>query len=229
MTTMTTMNRVLLATSMLLLGACTTSNPKIDPTGEPSFDGLTPLTGTVMRQVWAREDLDLREYTKFMTESAGLQFRPVRSTGSTTRSSATEFPLTQAQQQRVREIVTEQFNKALDGVTRMQRVESPGPGVLRVRGAIIDIVSRVPPERPGRSDTYLDSVGQATFVIELIDSETSSVLVRGVDTRSADTPGVTQRANRVTNTAEVRRLASHWARQLADALNNITELPSLND
>lgn len=226
---MTTIIRVLLVTSMLLLGACTTSNPKIDTTGEPSFDGLMPLTGTVMRQVWAREDLDLRDYTKFMTENAGLQFRPVRAVGATSRSSATEFPLTQQQQDRVRQVVTEQFNTALDGVTRMQRVDSPGPGVLKVRGAIIDIVSRVPPERAGRSETFLDSVGQATFVIELIDSETSTVLVRGVDTRAADTPGVTQRSNRVTNTAEVRRLASHWARQLADALNNITELPALND
>lgn len=213
--------------SVISLGACTTSNPKIDPSGEPSYDGLLPVTGTIMRQVWAREDVDLRQYTKFMTVNAGLQFRPVRSVARS--STAREFPLTQQQQDTVRRITTEEFNKALDGVTSMERVEQPGPDVLVVRGAIIDIVSRVPPERPGRTDTFLDSVGQATFVIELIDAESRAVLVRGVDTRAADTPGVTQRANRVTNSAEVRRLAAHWARQLADALNNITTIPSLND
>lgn len=213
--------------SLIALSACSTSNPKIDPTGEPSYDGLLPVTGTIMRQVWAREDVDLREYTKFMTVAAGLQFRPVRSVSR--RSTAHEFPLTQQQQDTIRRIASEEFNRALDGVTSMERVEAPGPDVLIVRGAIIDIVSRVPPERPGRTDTFLDSVGQATFVIELIDAETRAVLVRGVDTRSADTPGVTQRANRVTNSAEVRRLAAHWARQLAGALNNVTTLPSLND
>lgn len=220
---------VALVSVMLMASACTTSNPKIDPQGERSFDGLPALTGTTMRQVWAREDLDLRQYDKFMTENAGLRFRPVASVNRTSRSTAREFPLTQQQQETVRRVVEEQFNAALDGVTSMQRVDAPGPGVLKVRGAIIDIVSRVPPERPGRSDVFLDSVGQATFVIELIDSESNAVLVRGVDTRAAETPGVTMRANRVTNTAEVRRLASHWARLLADALNTITTLPTLND
>jgi len=105
----------------------------------------------------------------------------------------------------------------------------PGPDVLLVRGAIIDIVSRVPPQGPGRSDVYLDSVGQATFVIELIDSETSTVLARATDTRAAETPGYTLKANRVTNTAEVRKLATYWASLLVDALNTITTLPSLND
>ncbi len=219
---------LIIAISLFSLNACTTSNPKIDPSGEPSFDGLLPVTGTIMRQVWAREDVDLREYSKFMTVDAGLQFRPVSSVNRS-RSTAREFPLTQQQQDTVRRIATEEFSRALDGVTSMERVEAPGPGVLIVRGAIIDIVSRVPPERPGRTDTFLDSVGQATFVIELIDAESRAVLVRGVDTRSADTPGVTQRANRVTNSAEVRRLAAHWARQLADALNNVSTLPSLND
>jgi hypothetical protein len=226
---MKTTTALFMVFSLFALGACSTSNPKIDPAGEPSFDGLLPVTGTIMRQVWAREDVDLREYSKFMTVAAGLQFRPVRSVNRASTSTAREFPLTQQQQDTVRRIATEEFNRALDGVTSMERVESPGPNVLIVRGAIIDIVSRVPPERAGRTDTYLDSVGQATFVIELIDAESKAVLVRGVDTRSADTPGVTQRANRVTNSSEVRRLAAHWARQLADALNNVTQIPSLND
>lgn len=217
-----------IAVASLLSACANTGNPRIDTSGTPSFDGLLPVTGTRMNQVWARKDLNLSEYTKFMPVGAGLQFRPVSGGGSTTRRTRTQFPLSPQQQERVAAIVSEEFNRALGNVTSMQRVDAPGPDVLLVRGSIIDIVSRVPPERPGRSEVFLDSVGQATFVVELIDSETSTVLVRAADTRAADTPGgASGRSNRVTNTAEVRRLAANWARQLADALNSITTMPAL--
>jgi hypothetical protein len=211
------------------LGACATSgNPSVDSGGTPSFDGLVPLTGTKMQQVWVRKDLNLNEYTKFMPVGAGLQFRPVKGGSSMRSSSRSAFPLSPEQQEQVAALVTEEFSKALQGVTSMQRVDKPGPDVLLVRGAIIDIVSRVPPEGPGRADVFLDSVGQATFVIELIDSETSTVLLRAADTRAADTPGQPVRSNRVRNTAEVRRLAAYWAKLLVDGLNSITTMPSLH-
>jgi hypothetical protein len=63
-------------------------------------------------------------------------------------------------------------------------------------------------------------------VIELIDSESGAVLIRGVDTRAAQTPGYTYQSNSVTNTAEARRLFSRWANMLVDALNDLRLLES---
>lgn len=223
---------VLTPAMILLLNACAaTGNPQLDSSGEPSYDGLLPVTGTTMQKVWARPGVDLRDYDKFMAVGAGLQFRPVQtpSNAATRSGSAREFPLTPAQQERIRAVVSEQFSKALESVTVLQRVDEPGPNVLMVRGAIIDIVSRVPPDQPGRSHFYLDSVGHATFVVELIDSETGTVLVRGIDTRSAETPGYKMRANRASNMAEVRKLAAYWARLLADGLNRLATAPSLTN
>ena len=224
--------RMLLAAMLVLPSACatTTQTPRVDPQGKPSFDGLMPLEGVTMSKVWAREDLDLRGYTKFMTVGAGLKYRPVKGSPSTARrSSSSTFPLDDAQKDRIQKIVSEEFQKALATVTSMELVEKPGPGVLIVRGGIIDIVSRVPPEQAGRVDFYLDSVGFATFVIELIDAESGGVLLRGIDSRAAQTPGYTYRSNRATNASEVRRLAAHWARLLASRLNEIKTLAVLND
>lgn len=211
-----------------LIGGCA-SNPQLDTSGPPTFDGLLPVRGTTMQKVWAREGLDLRDYDKFIPTGVSLQYRPVRSTSQTTRSTAREFPLTDAQKTQIKRIVDEEFEKAMDKVTTMDVTDVTGPSTLLVRGSIIDIVSRVPPERGGRTDYFLDSVGQATFVIELIDSETDTVLARGIDTRSAETPGYTYRSNRVANAAEVRRLAKYWAQLLANALNTLDTIPELND
>ena len=54
-----------------------------------------------------------------------------------------------------------------------------------IRGGLIDVVSHVPPETVGRSDIYLKSVGEATLVIEISDSESNAPLVRIVDRRAA--------------------------------------------
>ena len=224
--------RLLLAALLVLLAACstTTPTPRIDPQGEPSFDGLMPLEGVTMSKVWAREDLDLRGYTEFMTVGAGLKYRPVKGNSSTMRRNRSNtFPLDDAQKDRIQKIVSEEFQKALATVTSMELVDKPGHGVLLVRGGIIDIVSRVPPEQTGRVDFYLDSVGFATFVIELIDAESGGVLLRGIDSRVAQTPGYTYRSSRATNASEVRRLAAHWARLLASRLNEVKTLAVLND
>ncbi len=218
-----------LALLVLSTGACSSTPRQLDPSGEPTYDGLLPVTGTTMNRVWAREGLDLRSYTRFMVEGAGLQYRPVGEPRRTSRKPAREFPLDERQKAVIQNIVDEEFTRALGTVTAMQMVEQPGPDTLIVRGGIIDIVSRVPPERPGRMDYYLDSVGQATFVIEFIDSQTNTVLARGIDTRAAETPGYTYRSNRVTNASEVRRLAAHWANLLAESLNNLNTIPELND
>ncbi len=224
--------RLLAGASLLTLAGCQTVPEAVvfDMRGEPSFDGLLPLENTMMNRVWAREDLDLRHYTRFMSESAGFSYRPVRGTTRTrTRGTRQEFPLTDAQKERLERVVNEEFERALGNVTVLERTDQKGPDVLIVRGGLMDIVSRIPPDQPGRSDFWLDSVGQATLVLEFIDSMSGTVLIRAIDTRAASSPGVTQRATTPTNLNEARRLAARWADQLATGLNTITQIPVLRD
>jgi len=50
----------------------------------------------------------------------------------------------------------EAFLKELGNVERFEIVTEPGPDVLMIKGAMLDVVSRVPPE----------PLGQATLLIE---------------------------------------------------------------
>jgi hypothetical protein len=106
-------------------------------------------------------------------------------------------------------------------IERFELVDEPGPDVLAVLGGLLDVVSYVPPEPiGGRSYVYLSSVGDATLVLELRDSETGTILARSIDRRAAEPIGATlQDSNRVSNAAEVRRLIRHWASRLREGLD----------
>ena len=219
---------VLLLPALILPAACSsTPEPALNTTAELSYDGLTPLEDTIMTRVWVREGYSLAGYRKVILEGAGIRYRPVTEPNSRgQRNAAIEFPVSAAQKADLEALITEEFDRALDRLT-LPEVTEPGPDVLLVRGYMLDVVSRIPPDGTSSSHYFIDSVGQATFVVELVDSQTSTVLVRALDTRSARTPGYTYRSNSATNRAQVKALIARWADLLVDALNDLTAIDEL--
>jgi hypothetical protein len=64
-------------------------------------------------------------------------------------------------------------------------------------------------------------------VLELRDSETTTILARSVDRRAAESAGGSlQYSNNVTNAAEVRRLIRHWATRLREGLDGFGRPPA---
>ncbi|HEY5644348.1 MAG TPA: DUF3313 family protein [Pseudomonadales bacterium] len=216
---------VTLALASLLLGACATS-PSQGPHDETlSYDGLVLLPDTVTDRVWVRPGYTLSEYRKVILDSARIQFRPLtRAAAGGLQSPATEFPLSNAQRQEISGMIGEAFARSLERLT-MTRTTEPGPDVLRVRGTLLDVAigSSGTPTAPYR----IESVGQLTFVVELIDSQTDTVLLRAVDTRSARVPGMTYPSDTAGQRPPVRQVISRWADLLVDALNDLTALDQL--
>ncbi|MEE4361469.1 MAG: DUF3313 family protein [Pseudomonadales bacterium] len=212
----------------LLAGGCETTGPRItnNPEGR-SYDGLYAVENVSVGRAWARADLDLSGYSRIMLEGAGVQFRPLKASGggrtSTRAASGTAFPLNDAQAARLKEVVGGAFREELGRSTRFVLTDAAGPDVLLVRGALLDVVSRVPPQSAGRSEIFLDSVGEATLLIELVDSESGAVLVRALDRRAAERGGRPILANSVNSWNEVRRLATDWAQRLRSGLDSLDE------
>jgi hypothetical protein len=208
--------------AFLALSAGCTSTPEFQsgPDAEVTHDGLTRLDKTVMDVVWARADIDLSGYSKVMFEGVGIEFRPVdgpysgqAGTTSVRTTSRTEFQLDDKTKALVREEIGGAFVEELSKSDKYEFVNTSGPDVLLLRAGLLDVVSRVPPTPMGRSSVYLDSVGEATLVLELRDSTSDAILVRAVDRRAAGnaTTGTVTESNRATNRAEVRRLGRRWA------------------
>ncbi len=196
---------------------------RVDTDAEPTYDGLYPVTrGNRMRRVWVKPDLDLTRYTKILPSGEGVSFRDLP------RSSAnrgTGFEVDAAMQERLPEMARDIFREELARSERYEITDEPGPDVLWIRGTLIDVVSFVPPDRAGRRRMFLRSIGEATLVLELRDSESGEVLARAADRRSADRGGtgveIRQRADA---RSEVRRVLRDWARLLRRRLDDFTTL-----
>ncbi len=202
---------------------CTTAAPTIDtsPTAEVTFDGLHEVLNSAADKAWAKPGVDLSGYTKIKLEGAGVEYRPGGETGRTrmSRSQGGPYEVTERQKERFEQTVGEAFRAELARSERFSIVDEAGPDVLLLRGALLDVVSYVPPDNTiGRIDVYLSRVGEATLVIELRDSITNAILARAIDRGAAEDMGGWSESNRVTNTAEVRRLVRRWGRSLREGL-----------
>ena len=210
---------LLVSLAAIALAGCNTTAPSVDTSAgtKTSFDGLFPVRNSRADEAWARPDVDLTRYSKIMLEGVGIEYRPGGESGGLigVRSSSGPFEVTEEQKARLNSIMREAFVDELGKSEHFTIVSDPGPDVLLIRGRLLDVVSFVPPDPVGRGDVYLSKVGEATLVLELRDSITEAILARSVDRRAAENVGgYLKESNRVTNTAEVRRLAQTWARQL---------------
>ena len=206
--------------TLFAVGGCSTSTvgvPELE--SNETYDGLVKVKNPKVSGAWMRPDFTLEGYTKIMLVGAGIEYRPVKPVNRAAASSATQFPLTPDQKERLRTIVTEAFKTELAQSQKFQVVDQPGPDVLTIWGGLVDVVSNVPPETVGRGNIYLTSVGQATLVLELRDSESNAVLVRVIDRRAAATTGPAMRSTSVTNWSEVQQLARTWASRLRTKLD----------
>ena len=96
-------------------------------------------------------------------------------------------------------------------------VEEPGPDVIKVGVALLDVVSRVPPQAQTQPRVFIEMVGEATLVLEIRGSMSNTVYVRAVDRRAAQQTQMIE-SNRVTNSAEVRRLGRRWGQITREGL-----------
>lgn len=212
-----------LSVSIALLAGCAASTPSVDtsPEAEMTYDGLYPVKGGTADQAWARPGTDISQYSKIMLQAVGIEYRPGGESGrlSYTRSRADHFEITDAQKERLKSEVQEAFVNELGASEHFTIVDEPGPDVLLIRGALLDVVSYVPPEPIGRGEIFLSSVGEATLVLEIRDSTSEAIIARAVDRRAAEDAMGFSRSSRVENISEVRRLAKTWARLLRERLD----------
>lgn len=187
-----------------------------------THDGLYPVSNSRADAAWARPDMDIGAYDKILLQGVGIQYRPGGAKRKSRVAGRTEYyEATPDQKKRFEAIFSEKFREELGKSVRFKIVSEPGPDVLLIKGGLIDVVSYVPPDQPGRHEIFLDKIAEATLVLEISDSASGAIIARVVDRRAAEEmKDGFQRSNRATNTAEVRRLAGIWARILREQLDH---------
>jgi len=216
---------ILIITLGLLTSCATSTTPTVQqgPGAEVTYDGLHRLNDTILDKVWLKPDIDLSQYDKLLVEGAGIQYRPLK---RYSRKSGDDgaFPLTEQQKEKLRQAVGEVMLEEISRTKNYSITDQPGRGVLKITLGLIDVVSRIPPERVStRGGIYLSDLGSAVLVMELRDSRTNESLARVVDGTRVE-PVVMQKSNPVTNINEVKRSARRWGSRIRTSLDELHEL-----
>ena len=171
--------------------AAQSASQKQDIAAALSVDGLQPITVKGIDMAFARPDASLAAYTKVMLEPIGVSFH--KSWKPTVPGSRSR--LSTEQQEKIRngvaKIVYDTFVEELQE-NGYDLVKSPGPDMLEVQAAIINLYVTAPDVMTaGRVRTYTVSAGEMTLVAALADSETGEVIARGAGShsRGAAPPG----------------------------------------
>lgn len=219
------MKKMLLLVAAVAVSGCSTAPATIQqgPNAEVSYDGLHAVDNSIFKLAWADPEIDFSRYKKVMPGGAFFEYRAVKKTSSTYRanSSTQEFWIDDASKEKLKEESSAIFREEIAKSTRFETTDSPGPDVLIIRGGLHDIMSRVPPQQAGRNDVYLRSVGEATLILEVVDSMSDEVIFRAVERRSAESASGGMVANSVTTWTEVRRMLRRWAVTLRSGLDSI--------
>ena len=178
---------------------------------------------------WIHPDADITQYSKLYPWQSVFQFREggeekAGTTIEASRGSQGHFAVSDESKAKFEEIVSDTFVKVLDGSKIFEVVDEVGPDTLIVRVAMLDIVSDVPPSRPGSQDAYLSAVGEATFVFELIDSETGVIQARVGERRRIQPKSRMQGVSSLpANSSTVWAEVQAWAYQLAQDFRRALE------
>lgn len=215
------MNRV----TRSLLVVCTlvtaSAGPGVALGADVSFDGLERIEGANVAMAYIDPDADFSVFKRVVILEPAVAFRSnwQRDQNRSRRRNIRAADMERIQRD-VAALFTAVFTERLEA-GGFEVVDVAGDDVLALRPAIIDLdVSAPDIGTSGRSRTYTASTGAATLYIQLFDSVSGDILGRAADRQVARRAGgrVTW-SNRVTNTAEARRLFIRWGDQLVNFLN----------
>jgi Protein of unknown function (DUF3313) len=189
-----------------------------------TWDGLLRVRGGQSDLVYLLPEADFRTYTKVMIDVPEVAFRK---NWQRDQNSSAHRGTGRISDKDVRDAINEasgRFGEALnEAFTRAGYavVSEPGPDVLRVSTAIIDLSIAAPDiQTAGRSRSYAREAGEATLVVEARDAVSATLLGRSIDRRIVG-GNTSFRRDSVTNRADFERLFSSWARMSAEGLNKL--------
>ena len=217
----------LLAT-LLTLGCASTTETV--PTTTP--DGLDLVRSDKHSAVYVKPEAQLDIYNEFAIVPCEVAFRKnwQRDYNSSHRSSGQQIKERDIDRikRELGEECTTFFTDALSEepsynlVTEWQQ----GKDVLLVRPNIVNLnISSPDVSSPSMTRSYSASAGSMTLYLELIDAETSEVLVRAYDSK-ADPDSFVNYANKITNRQAADRMLKNWATRLREAMDAVMRSPA---
>lgn len=211
---------VLVALSALALLACATPPPSpvfadSDP-DRPVPEGMGRLERSGFRRAWARPDGALAHYDAVQLVYPDPTYRTPPRHASTGPPGRRNYSLSDAFVSELMSALEESFGRELTAPGGWQPEARQGGHALTVRVSLIDLVVNAPLARlAGDTESWIDSVGEVTVVIDLFDGQAKRWIARFAERDSIEP--VSRRPIQATPGPalyEARRVFRWWARKL---------------
>lgn len=226
------MDRRQLIPAVFLAFTVVTAAPALAAKPPQTWDGLIQVKTKGFDLVYLAPGATFTGYTKVKLDPTEVTFeknwrRDYNSQGLGVSRDISEKDVQKAITQGVAgasEIFAEEFNKGGYPV-----VTEAGPDVLWLRTGVLNVrVSAPDTMDPGRTYSFANDAGEATYFIEVRDSQTGALLGRAVDRRVVGDNTYGQR-NRVTNRMDFRRVVERWAELSLRGLNELKARSPISD
>ncbi|MDB2644207.1 DUF3313 domain-containing protein [Luminiphilus sp.] len=214
--------------TLLTVGCASTSDTV--PTTTP--DGLELVQSGKHSAAYIKPEAQLDIYSEFAIVPCQVAFRKnwQRDYNSSHRSSGQQIKERDIDRikRELGEECTAFFTDALSEEPSYNLVAEwqEGQDVLLIRPNIVNLNITSPDvSSPSMTRSYSASAGSMTLYLELIDAETSEVLVRAYDSK-ADPDSFVNYANKITNRQAADRMLQNWATRLREAMDAVLRSPA---
>jgi len=191
---------------------------------EVDKDGLHLLIDSKARVVYTKPGLSLDKYTKVKILNCYVAFKKGYEHDYNLDHMGLEGRISDKDIERIKKGLAGEFKKEFTTVLTKSGhpvVDEPGPDVLLLRPAIINLDITAPDTLAAElRRVVVNSAGQMTLYMELYDSATSTLLARVVDPEADRRRGV---ANEFTNRASADLIIRNWADILSDHLAEVKQ------
>ncbi len=179
-----------------------------------SWDGLIEVEPKRLDAVFLLPGADFRAYTKVMIDPTEVAFRKDWLSDVNQSSRDLSRRIAEADAEKILAAGRANFDDVFHAAfaeAGYPVAEAPGPDVLRISSAVINlsISAPMPDKGTARSMTLVADAGEAILVLEVRDSQTGALLGRAIDRREARHAG--GRVSRVSNESDFRVLFKEWA------------------
>jgi len=193
-----------------------------------SWDGLVEVKSKKMDAAYLMPGADFRAYTKVMIDPSQVAFQKDWMKTINQQHRSVSGKVTDADAAKILEAARTNFDDVFaEGFTKagVPVVKTPGPDVLRVSTAVVNLYVNAPDTmQAGRSTSYTTEAGEATLILEARDSMSGALLGRVLDRRETRQSSTMMAANSVTNMADFRTLVRTWASISAKGLATLKQL-----
>ena len=214
---------------LLALCACASSGSPTSKSGanEPpqvTSDGLQLKVHTENRLIYLKPGATFGKYDKVMILDCLVEFQKDWQRNYNSNVMNPSNQVTDQQMAQMKQALATEFKRIFTQELQKggyQVVTSPGPDVLLLRPAIINLQVTAPDiMSAGMNANFVTSAGSGTLYLELWDSATNTILAR-VEDAQADQEGFSRQANRVTNTQAADVIITGWADSLVRHLDAV--------